>query len=129
MTASLICAMMVKGASSIPFLPIETICRLAHALNLQKAKKKKEEVRDSLLYRNYWKEDHSTHSKCFFVSLPDSITALGAEPPTYLFIQMQLCQKESLKEWLTINVHNRRRETILHFFTQVMYVSTCLYAK
>ena len=41
-----------------------------------------------------------------------------AEPPTYLFIQMQLCRKDSLREWLK-STHNRERSTIMHFFEQV----------
>ena len=41
-----------------------------------------------------------------------------AEPPTYLFIQMQLCRKDSLREWLK-STHKRERNIIMHFFEQV----------
>ena len=41
------------------------------------------------------------------------------EAPTYLFIQMQLCQKESLKDWLAKNVHNRPQRVVSHYFQQV----------
>lgn len=41
------------------------------------------------------------------------------DPPTFLFIQMQLCQKESMKDWLRNNIHNRQRAVILNHFEQV----------
>lgn len=33
---------------------------------------------------------------------------------------MQLCHKESLKEWLVKHTHNRERSTVMNFFEQVV---------
>ena len=55
-----------------------------------------------------------------FPSVTDSIMDLVVEPPTFLFIQMQLCQKASLKDWLASNITNRQRETVINYFEQVL---------
>ncbi|KAH1029539.1 eukaryotic translation initiation factor 2-alpha kinase [Dendroctonus ponderosae] len=41
------------------------------------------------------------------------------EPPMYLYIQMQLCRKESLKEWLTLHT-NRNYGDMLLIFLQIL---------
>lgn len=44
---------------------------------------------------------------------------LTREPPMYLYIQMQLCQKESLKEWLNFN-QKRVYKDMLDIFLQIL---------
>ncbi|KAG8263576.1 Eukaryotic translation initiation factor 2-alpha kinase 3 [Homalodisca vitripennis] len=38
----------------------------------------------------------------------------------YLFIQMQLCKKESLKDWLKDNIHERPRMAVINIFDQIV---------
>ncbi|XP_038046904.1 eukaryotic translation initiation factor 2-alpha kinase 3-like [Patiria miniata] len=50
-------------------------------------------------------------------------------PRVYLYIQMQLCQKETLKDWLGANTLSRDRVKQLHIFQQILaavqYVHSC----
>jgi translation initiation factor 2-alpha kinase 3 len=64
--------------------------------------------------------------------IPENSTPHHPEPPvskSYLYIQMQLCQKASLKEWLAGNTLNRSREQSLDIFEQIVsavdYVHAC----
>lgn len=45
--------------------------------------------------------------------------SLPKDPPTFLYIQMQLCQKQSLKEWLVDN-KDRHVTDILQIFKQIV---------
>lgn len=52
-------------------------------------------------------------------STQSSPVLLTREPPMYLYIQMQLCQKESLKEWLNLN-QKRVYKDMLDIFSQIL---------
>ena len=42
------------------------------------------------------------------------------EAKMYLFIQMQLCRKESLREWLRSHISHRDTNQILHMFNEIV---------
>ena len=54
---------------------------------------------------------------------PSSTDVHQLEAPTYLFIQMQLCRKESLKDWLAKNIRNRSQKVVSDYFQQVLPTS------
>uniref|UniRef100_A0A8D8ZJP0 non-specific serine/threonine protein kinase n=1 Tax=Cacopsylla melanoneura TaxID=428564 RepID=A0A8D8ZJP0_9HEMI len=56
---------------------------------------------------------------------PNSLSICPAECSTgpsklYLYIQMQLCRKDSLREWLADNVSHRDRTEIINIFEQIV---------
>ena len=57
---------------------------------------------------------------------PSSADVHQLEAPTYLFIQMQLCRKESLKDWLAKNIRNRSQKVVSDYFQQVLPTSLSL---
>lgn len=42
------------------------------------------------------------------------------EAKMYLFIQMQLCRKESLREWLRSHISHRDTDQVLHMFNEIV---------
>ena len=43
------------------------------------------------------------------------------DPPMVLMIQTELCEKKTLKNWLSDHIHNRKKKTVVQFFEQVLY--------
>ncbi|KAL1492916.1 hypothetical protein ABEB36_011082 [Hypothenemus hampei] len=79
----------------------------------------KEAIEDSNHVQNKinWKKPGRKHHSWDFTH--NSIIMSSAEPPTYLYIQMQLCQKESLKDWLTSH-YERNYKEMLGIFLQIL---------
>ena len=43
------------------------------------------------------------------------------DPPMVLMIQTELCEKMTLKNWLSGHIRDRKRRTVVNFFEQVLY--------
>ena len=41
------------------------------------------------------------------------------DPPMVLMIQTELCEKQTLKNWLSVHIHDRKRKTVVNFSEQV----------
>lgn len=62
----------------------------------------------------------------------EAVKQRGQQPPVpklYLYIQMQLCKRESLKDWLNGNTLNRDKKELLNIFDQILcavdYIHEC----
>ncbi|XP_018578917.1 eukaryotic translation initiation factor 2-alpha kinase [Anoplophora glabripennis] len=67
-----------------------------------------------------WKRPGRRHHSWDLTTENNAITKkYNKIPPVYLYIQMQLCQKESLKEWLNTN-QERDYNTVLNIFLQIL---------
>lgn len=53
-------------------------------------------------------------------STTDPDSSITVEPPTYLFIQMELCKKESLEDWLWSTKTDRLHAEVMSIFKQIM---------
>ncbi|XP_019857948.1 PREDICTED: uncharacterized protein LOC109586221 isoform X1 [Amphimedon queenslandica] len=85
------------------------------------------EFRDDSLQKNRSQEKGiPTHTKSTDETLTDDATddttsySSLAGYQKYLFIQMELCQRKTLRDWLSINVHNRYRIKVFNFFVQIL---------
>lgn len=76
------------------------------------------QLSDHLKKKIDWKRPGRKHHS-WDLTQNSSISLGPREPPVYLYIQMQLCQKESLKEWLGLNT-NRNYEEMLKIFLQIL---------
>ena len=51
------------------------------------------------------------------------------DPPMVLMIQTELCEKKTLKSWLSDHINDRKRRTVVNFFEQVHLLITCTYER
>ncbi|XP_041370908.1 eukaryotic translation initiation factor 2-alpha kinase 3-like [Gigantopelta aegis] len=67
-------------------------------------------------------KEGESHEKISPSAPPDKQTTVSSVPKLklYLYIQMQLCKRETLKDWLSANTLNRNRPVILDIFTQIV---------
>ncbi|KAG5899731.1 hypothetical protein JTB14_030119 [Gonioctena quinquepunctata] len=65
-----------------------------------------------------WKRPSRRHHS-WDLTPKDRVTLETRDPPVFLYIQMQLCKKESLKEWLSSN-KDREYLFILDIFSQIL---------
>lgn len=61
-----------------------------------------------------------THRRPMSLDLTSNFRKTEPLPTVYLYIQMQLCQKQSLKEWLVNNKLVERQDKVLPIFEQIV---------
>ncbi|XP_055612994.1 eukaryotic translation initiation factor 2-alpha kinase-like [Uranotaenia lowii] len=63
---------------------------------------------------------HNSHMTESISAVASSVGTSTVSNKIYLYIQMQLCQKQSLKEWLTLNDLSVRQDSIIPIFEQIV---------
>lgn len=74
---------------------------------------------DHLKKKIDWKKPGRKHYSWDVSFNSSSLKNKQQNPPVYLYIQMQLCREQSLKEWLTLH-KERDFEQVLNFFSQIL---------
>lgn len=77
----------------------------------------------------HWKETSTHHATDPSQTPTTASSAVMKVQKIYLYIQMQLCRKETLKDWLSTNTLSRDRNKVLHIFHQILeavnYIHGC----
>eukprot|EP00057_Strongylocentrotus_purpuratus_P033626 XP_792135.3 PREDICTED: eukaryotic translation initiation factor 2-alpha kinase 3 isoform X1 [Strongylocentrotus purpuratus] len=77
----------------------------------------------------HWRETSSHHATDPSQTPTTTSLAVMKVQKIYLYIQMQLCRKETLKDWLSTNTLSRDRNKVLHIFHQILeavnYIHGC----
>ena len=83
-----------------------------------------------LLYHSHGEDEEVEQKKQIKPCIPPAkaegnlLTQL-LDPPMVLMIQTELCEKKTLKSWLSDHINDRKRRTVVNFFEQVHLLITC----